>query len=177
VSIQAQLSPQVSTMLAKEHSVVTGDVAAGSQAQGAIGYFADGTSLTTYTEPVGSEHLLVTYVQQNKAGKVLRSVVHLWETNEKAQTGRVIRSGSSVSSLSPVPEAVVASTAGCPIGTTPCRNCYGWDSGIVDCCGPCAFAFIGGLVPGIACVVIWCQFCLAEHCNNWRTECCGGSTN
>lgn len=178
-SIGTSLSTHI-TDLATRQEIALGDKITDNLAPKAvIGYLGDGSTITTYIHPLGTSHLIVKYSQASRSGKVIRTAVNLWQANEVENTAKIVQVGPAVHLLQPLDNATKTNPMSgyCPWGSSPCRNCYGYDGGLFDCCAPCSLAFIGGLIPGLACALIWCRICLSEHCNNWRVECCGGGIN
>lgn len=52
---------------------------------------------------------------------------------------------------------------------TPPGTCCRYDlQGLFECCTPCVF---GGVPLGIACVLLWCNYCAVAHCKEYYHPC------
>lgn len=60
-------------------------------------------------------------------------------------------------------DAVAFSSPGCrgAIGMPPGTCCRYDSKGLFECCAPCVF---GGVPPGIACALLWCNYCATAYC-------------
>jgi hypothetical protein len=67
---------------------------------------------------------------------------------------------------------MAASTTCCMYpGGSPGTCCVFDYQGLFECCAPCAVALIGGPAGGIACIIIWCNYCYVAKCRQWYRYC------
>ncbi|MEA5453880.1 hypothetical protein SPF06_04015 [Sinomonas sp. JGH33] len=143
----------------------------------AVHTMQDGTSVSAWSKPLDDSHVVVIYSEEDAKGRTGRSQVFVWEVDAVLKAGRVAAKGPALKSLTkasaPAGGGLAAAHAiDCGPGTYVCSYCVGFDAGFVDCCGPCGFAFLGGLVSGLSCVLIWCNWCVWEHCTQFADSCC-----
>lgn len=51
----------------------------------------------------------------------------------------------------------------------PRLQCCTYDyQALFECCTPCVF---GGVPLGVACVILWCNYCAVAHCTEYYAPC------
>jgi hypothetical protein len=51
----------------------------------------------------------------------------------------------------------------------PPATCCTYDyQALFECCTPCVF---GGVPLGVACVILWCNYCAVAHCTEYYAPC------
>lgn len=144
----------------------------------AVHTLQDGRSILAWSKPLDDTHVVAIYSETDARGHRGRSQVFVWEIDPLTKAGRVAAQGPALEKLykttSVATGAVLpaAHAISCGPGTYVCSYCVSFDGGFTDCCGPCGFAFLGGLVSGLSCVLIWCNWCVWEHCASFAESCC-----
>jgi hypothetical protein len=150
------------------------------QPQAVRSVLEDGTEFTGVAALIDDEHVLVHYELAKAPASGPRSHAFIFvKSGEKSADlvaasadGREMRRSSEPANL---PSNAALADGGCPWCQYPCGPVccsYNW-WGLADCCGPCALGCIfGGPWGCVACILLWCGWCIARNCNSWCTNCC-----
>lgn len=156
---------------------IQGPTGSDHRASMAVHTLQDGRSILAWSKPPDDTHVVAIYSETDARGHRGRSQVFVWEIDPLTKAGRVAAQGPALEKLykttSVATGAVLpaAHAISCGPGTYVCSYCVSFDGGFTDCCGPCGFAFLGGLVSGLSCVLIWCTWCVWEHCASFAESC------
>lgn len=131
----------------------------------AVGRLRDGSRIRRIGAVQGDSTIMIVLHHLPKSGnRIVDSLVLHYEGN--AVTGAKLRAGGKTRTTMSSPSA--ASNGPCT-----CWNavCTGVDKGFADCCWQCAMSLIAGPAAAVACALIWCSWCLIEHCNRYIYVC------